>query len=263
MEVVEAIAPTNITPPEEYKSLTPVSSTKDARSWHCLLEVGNAGKERDDARARSLYGNGDPLRRGFPWKGIPLYSCLSFRPDSNPDAKYEFYQSPSQESGILPGLQGPKPGQHDQQPSPLPRPGEQKPEALQGITVRRSTPPPHSPRPKPPSARTSGVAHRGKPCVHPLHAGNPAAAPGGGALPGIPRRVDASPPQPSLAAAAAAASRGPRQPPPAPGRGPPPPRRCPGGEKSQSSEARQLPEGRPQNTGHPALRPPGLHTPQT
>lgn len=124
-------------------------------------------------------------------------------------------------------------------------------------------PPPHSPRPKPPSARTSGVAHRGKPCVHPRHAGNPAAAPGGGALPGIPRRVDASPPQRSLAAAAAAASRGPRQPPPAPGWGPPLPRRCPGGEKSQSSEARQLPEGRPQNTGHPALRPPGLHTPQT
>lgn len=209
-------------------------------------------------RARSLYGNGDPLRRGFPWKGIPLYSCLSFRPDSNPDAKYEFYQSPSQESG----LQGPKPGQHDQQPSPLHDP-ENRNSKLSRESPSARPPPPHSPRPKPPSARTSGVAHRGKPCVHPRHAGNPAAAPGGGALPGIPRRVDASPPQRSLAAAAAAASRGPRQPPPAPGWGPPLPRRCPGGEKSQSSEARQLPEGRPQNTGHPALRPPGLHTPQT
>lgn len=89
-------------------------------------------------RARSLYGNGDPLRRGFPWKGIPLYSCLSFRPDSNPDAKYEFYQSPSQESG----LQGPKPGQHDQQPSPLHDPENRNSKLSRESPSARPPPPP-------------------------------------------------------------------------------------------------------------------------
>lgn len=66
--------------------------------------------------------------------------------------------------------------------------------------------------------------------------------------------MDASPPRTS---SDAAASRGLRQPPPATSWGPPPPRRRPRGEKSQSSEAHQLPEGRPQNTGRPALRSPG------
>lgn len=156
------------------------------------MQVGNAGKERDDARAPSLYGNGDPLWRGFPWEGIPLYSSPQFSALLKPDAKYELYQPPSLESGILPGLQGPKPGQHDRQPGPLHDPENRNPR-LSGESPRSH---PHSPRPKPPSARASGVAHRGKPRVHPLHARDPA-APGGGALPGIPPPLDGSPPQPS------------------------------------------------------------------
>lgn len=76
-------------------------------------------------------------------------------------------------------------------------------------THRGRNPQPHEPQGSPPweAPRPS----------HPLHAGNTATAPGEAALPGIPPRVDASPPQRSSAAAAT----GPRQLPPAPGRDPP------------------------------------------
>lgn len=133
---------------------------------------GTPGKKWMMREHRLTTEMGIPFGQDFLGKESLFILPLSFWPYSNPDAaKYELCRPPSQASGILRRLQGPKPGRRDRQPGPLRDPEHRNP----GLSGQSPSAP--SPRPKPRPARTSGVAHCGKPRVRPLHAGNPATAP--------------------------------------------------------------------------------------
>lgn len=164
---------------------------------------GTPGKKGMPRKLRLSAETGIPSGEDFLRKESLFILPLSFRPGSNADAKFQLYQPSSQESGSSRSSRA--------QARAAPRPGEQA----------RGSPGSHRPFPTHPhEPQVQPTA--GTPAPIPgTHAGN--AAPGDGALRGIPPRAAAPPPRPSsatAAAAAAAASGGPRQPPPAPGPGP-------------------------------------------
>lgn len=214
----------------------------------CLLLALTSGSREGRGRkgcresSVSLRKRGSPLERISFERNPSLFFPSVFDPDQTQTPSSSCI-NPHLKSRDPPGAPGPRRGPlHDQ---------ENKPEALQGVTVRsphtrtnlRCSPPREPPRPSPARTRAtppremepSGGFRRGRLRLHPGRARLRPPPP----LP---------PPQGGLVSRRPRPARAPQR--PAPSGGVP-------AAASQSPEARRLPEEVPQNSGRPTLRRPG------